>query len=488
MKNQLIRLRIDDLHPDGNGIGRTEDGMVVFVSLTVPGDVCEVLIIKETSNYLIGKLQTLLTPSPHRIPAACPAFRRCGSCSFLHLSEDFENELKRSYVKNAFLRIAHLDVPVEETRSFSMERYRNKVIYPLSSQDGILTFGYYARHSHSVVPHEDCLLQDRRFSAIASQFCIEAQELNVSAWDSASGTGVLRHLMLRKNRKGLFSVTIAASSRFPEQKTLSDRLMSKFSEIRGVSLNIQPRPDNVILGEETILLGGQSSLDDCMCGNTYSISPVSFYQIHTECAEQMYATAALLLDLHPDDILLDLYCGVGTIGLSIAGRDLYLVGVEIVPKAVEDALDNAIRNGRSKKNTLFVCGDAATGLTACKNTFGSPSAIIVDPPRKGLSNEVVQAIIDSSCPKLLYISCDPASLAKNCSSFVSAGYSIQSVIPFNMFPRTGHVETVVLLSRKNIDDHLEFMWTDEEFGDHVRTKKVVKKRLTSKFKLRLMAK
>jgi len=446
-KNQILRIRIDDINPDGNGIGRADDGKVVFVPLTAPGDVWDVRIIKETSGYLVGKAESLVSPSEHRVPVPCPCYNRCGSCSFLHLSEEYENRKKREIVKNAFLRIAKMDVPVEETRYRSMERYRNKVVYPLAYDGPDASFGYYARHSHVLVPHTDCPLQDKRFSEIAACFCGLADRMHVPLWNESSQSGILRHLAIRMNRSGSFAVTVVASKQFREATRIADDLRNSIPAVSSVFLNVNPRPDNVILGPETVLLSGFSSFEDALCGKRFLISPLSFYQIHADIAEEMYRTAAGLLSLREGGTLLDLYCGVGTIGLSLVSENQNLFGVEIVPDAVRDAAINAERNGRSGENTIFICGDASEGFRSCEEAFGTPDAIVVDPPRKGLSDEVLHAVIESGCEHVLYISCNPATLAGNCSVLCANGFSVQTVIPFNMFPRTGHVETVVLLRR-----------------------------------------
>ena len=447
-KNQILRLAIDDVNPDGNGVGRAESGMVVFVPLAVPGDVCDVLIIKETSGFLIGKLISLITPSPFRVQPSCPAFGKCGSCAFLHVSEEYENELKREIARKAFLRIAKMDVEVEKTRSFGMERYRNKVVYPLVRNGNRCSFGYYARHSHSVVPHDDCPLQDSRFAEIAGVFCRLADRLHVPVWNESASSGILRHLCVRKSRAGTFWVTVVAAKRFRGESALAQELAAAFPCISGVFLNLNPAPGNVIFGEETVSLLGERVQTDVLCGRELFISPVSFYQINADCAENMYDTAAELLNLAPEDVLLDLFCGIGTIGLSIVSDRQSLFGVELNPDAVRDAWSNAERCGRTDRNTFFVCGDASFGIQACNEKFGRPQAIIVDPPRKGLSDETIRSIVDSNCPKLLYISCNPATLAKNCADLCLGHYFVQKVLPFNMFLRTGHVECVTLIAKK----------------------------------------
>ena len=450
-KNQIERVTVTDINPDGNGVGRAKDGMVVFIPLAAPGDTVDVRIIKETSDCLIGRLEAIVTPSACRIEPACPVYARCGSCTFLHLSESFENQKKRELVQSAFSRIAKLQVEVEETRSFSMSRYRNKVVYPLTEQNGMPVFGYYARHSHSLIPHEDCPLQDARFSEIAARFCEEIRRLHIPVWNDSAKAGVLRYLSLRKNRSGMFSLLFVASRRFREEGDLAERMMNAFPFIQGVSININKAADNVILGDETVSLAGSPVLEDILCGKRFSISPAAFYQINADCAEAMYRTASDLLGLESGDVLMDLYCGSGTIGLSVIQPGQKLIGVEIVPDSIRDAAANAKMNGRDTGDTVMLLGDASAGFKLCETRFGKPDAIVVDPPRKGLSDDVIAQILHSGCEKVVYISCNPVSLAKDCARLCGEAYRIQKVIPFNMFPRTGHVETVVLMIRQKTD-------------------------------------
>ena len=447
MSSTLFTIEITDLNPDGNGVGRLEDGRVVFVPSAAPGDVWEVGIIKETSRYLVGRPENLLSPSPDRVSPDCPYYKRCGGCTFRHITPESERTRKQNIVQNCFSRIGKLDVTVEPVYETGETRYRNKVVYPLAVQNGKPTFGYYARHTHTVIPHDDCLSQDNRFSEIASFFVGLIEKCGVSVRDEQTGRGVLRHLAMRKTAQGHFSVCVIAQKRFAQAEEMAHALLKKFSFVTGVSLNLNRDPGNVIFGTETIPLAGEPVLTDMLCGKTFRISPASFYQVNHDCAEKLYEKAAFLADLQPGQTLLDLYCGAGTIGLSMMKPGQKLCGVEIIPDAVENARANAAINGRTDDDTLFVCGDASVGVAACREKFGTPDVIVVDPPRKGLSREVIDTLIDVSPRKIVYVSCDPATLAANCADLVGAGYSVTTAYPFNMFPRTGHVETVVLLSR-----------------------------------------
>ena len=267
-------------------------------------------------------------------------------------------------------------------------------------------------------------------------------------WNEKSGAGILRHLLMRKNRKGEYMVCFVASKRFDKAELLAQELMQVFPEIIGVSLNINPTSGNVILGDETIRLAGESVLHDELCGKMFEISPTAFYQVNADCAEAMYQKAAELAELPDGGVLLDLYCGAGTIGLSMIKDEQKLCGVEIIPDAIKNAWKNAENNGRNRENTLFVCGDASIGVEHCRKNFGEPDVIVVDPPRKGLSKEVIDTLLDVAPERIVYISCNPATLAGNCADLCKELYTIDQVIPYNMFPRTGHVESVVLLKRR----------------------------------------
>lgn len=439
-------IQITDLNPDGNGVGRLESGMVAFVPLTAPGDRARIALLRETKTYAVGRVETLLTPSPLRQDPACPVYRRCGGCVYRHITPEAEEALKRQTVQQAFRRIGHLEVLVQPTRSFGWTSYRNKVVYPLTAgcPDQI---GYFARRTHEVIPHTDCPLQDPLFTELAMFHVKHAARLGVPLWDERTGHGVLRHLAMRRNRAGRYIVCMVASAPFPQATAMAQALCEAFPQVVGVSLNCNPTPGNTIFGPQTQSLQGDSTLRDTLCGKEFTLSPTSFYQVNADCAEAMYRHAAELVQLRDDGILLDLYCGAGTIGLSMIRDGQNLCGVEILPEAVENAKHNARQNGRSEADTLFVCGDASVGVQACRDRFGEPNVIVVDPPRKGLSPEVISTLLSVSPPRILYISCNPATLAADCQSLCTAGYTITSATPYNMFPRTGHVECVTLLER-----------------------------------------
>ena len=446
MKNQVITIDITDLTPEGFGVGRHE-GKVVFVSDSAVGDKLEVLILKELKNRSFAKPLNIITPSPDRIQSDCSVSKKCGGCAFRHISYESELKLKKNLVEQAFARIGGMKIKVNDTVFDSPESYRNKVQYPFApNKNGGCTFGYYARHSHRIVEHDACPLQEGIFTEIARFVCQCADKFLIPAYNEETKKGVLRHIVLRKNREGDISVCLVVNKKSPFLLQLCEDIPKNFPRVKGVHVNLNKRPDNVIFGEETFPVVGEETLRDTLCGKTFELSPRSFYQVNAVMAEKLYLHGKSLISKRKKDgIILDLYCGVGTIGLSLAEEGDKLCGVEIIDAAVRNAKVNSKLNGRTTENTLFVCGDASLGVEKCREKFGNPETIIVDPPRKGLDREVIETVVSAKPKNILYISCDPATLARDCGIFAEKGYFTSEATPFDLFPRTGHVETVVLL-------------------------------------------
>lgn len=454
MKNDIITLDITDITPEGFGVGRL-DGKVYFVADTAIGDKCDCLVLKELKSHSFAKLVNIISPSPDRIESDCVISKKCGGCQLRHIDYNAELALKKNIVKNAFNRIAKMDIKVNDTVFDNPLRYRNKVQYPFAVGENGAIFGYYAKRSHRIIEHTTCVLQDDIFAEIAHACAKLSDMARVSAYDEASGVGVLRHLVMRKNRKGEILLCLVVAEKHKSLKTLCEMLDKQFPQIIGIHININKKRDNVIFGDETYRILGNDTLTDVLCGKTFEISPRAFYQVNAPMAEKLYNHAKKLAS--PDDsgnIILDLYCGAGTIGICIAGENDKLCGVEIIDEAIENAKKNAHLNGRNEKNTLFVCGDASLGVDECKKKFGNPNIIIVDPPRKGLDKAVIETVVKAKPQKIVYISCDPATLARDCAIFAESGYKTDEATPFDLFPRTGHVETVVCLSREKTDDYI----------------------------------
>lgn len=446
MKNDVIILDITDITPEGFGVGRYE-GKAFFVADTAIGDKIEAIVLKELKNHGFAKIKSIITPSPDRVEDECENGKKCGGCALRHISYEAELKLKKNIVANAFSRIGKMDITVNDTVFGNDKYYRNKVQYPVSPDGKKVRFGYYARRSHRIVEHEECLLQDPIFTDIASSIAKTAEKMGITAFDETTGVGILRHIVMRKNRIGQILVCLVSAVNDKRLLPLAETVFDEFANIVGIHLNLNKRRDNVIFGDETFLLVGEENLRDRLCGKFFDLSPRAFYQVNAIMAEKLYNHARSLLEERENRIILDLYCGVGTIGLCIAGENDRLCGVEIIDSAVENAKSNALLNGRTDKNTLFVCGDASVGVEECKKRFGVPDTIIVDPPRKGLDKNVIETVVNANPNEIIYISCDPATLARDCAIFRELGYVTSEATPFDLFPRTGHVETVVKLKR-----------------------------------------
>lgn len=451
-KNDIINLEITALTTEGSGIGRS-DGMAVFVPFTAVGDVISCRIVKVLKSYAYGKIEHIITPSSDRIENDCPAFERtgfgrCGGCVYRHIGYQAELIAKDRIVRDAFERIGGLKPEFLPIRgSDNIDGYRNKLQMPLAkTEDGNIVSGFFSERSHRVVPVEHCRLQTERFSEMIAFIKEQIGTLKISVYNEADDCGVMRHIFLRRGHySGEVCAVLVARRKTPEMSKLAAELMKRFPEITGVVLNINPEYTNVILGEREVLLCGKAEITDTMCGVKVEISPKSFYQVNTPAAENLYRQAAEFAQPSGKTIL-DLYCGAGTIGLSMANKAAKIIGAEIVPEAVENARRNAINNGFT--NAEFICADAAEAAEKLsENASLSPDVIMLDPPRKGCDPETLSACVKMAPERIVMISCNPATAARDCKFLAENGYSVDRVRAFDLFPRTRHVETVVLMSR-----------------------------------------
>ncbi|MCM1275512.1 MAG: 23S rRNA (uracil(1939)-C(5))-methyltransferase RlmD [Lachnospiraceae bacterium] len=445
-KNDILTLTVDALTNEGSGVGRFE-GMAVFVPFTAAGDVISCRVLKVLKSYAYGKAEEVLTPSPDRVENDCPAFGKCGGCVFRHISYKAELAAKDGFVRDAFRRIGGLApefLPI--CGSGLTEGYRNKLQMPLAkSADGGVVSGFFSERSHRIVPVDACRLQPPVFAEIVDLVKEQAVRLGISIYNEERHEGVLRHIYLRRGHcSGEVCVTLVARRKTPELKKLADVLAKRFPEIRGVVLNVNPDRTNVILGEREEVLRGSPVMTDTMCGLTFEMTPGSFYQVNTPAAERLYEQAAGFAELgEGGKTVLDLYCGTGTIGLSMAARAKLVVGAEIVPEAVENARRNAELNGFS--NTEFICADAGEATKKLAKKGLLPDVILLDPPRKGCSEETLAACVSMSPERIVMISCNPATAARDCKYLSENGYTAKAVRAFDLFPRTKHVECVTLL-------------------------------------------
>lgn len=446
-KNDIIDLEITALTSEGSGIGRV-DGMAVFVPFTAVGDVIACRILKVLKSYAYGKAEEIITPSPDRVENDCPAFGRCGGCVYRHISYSAELAAKEQIVRDAFERLGGLDpefLPI--CGSESVDGYRNKLQMPLAkTEEGDIVSGFFSERSHRVVPVEHCRLQPERFSEIVAFIKEQIKALKISVYNERDNQGVMRHIYLRRGHySGEVCAVLVVKRKTPEMAKFAAALTKRFPEITGVVLNINSDRTNVILGEHEVLLSGKAEISDTMCGVNVEISPKSFYQVNTPAAEKLYGQAAEFAQPNGKTIL-DLYCGAGTIGLSMAGEAKKIIGAEIVPEAVENAKRNALNSGFD--NAEFICADASRAAEELAEKGLAPDVIMLDPPRKGCGAETLSACVKMNPERIVMISCNPATAARDCKFLAQNGYAVERVRAFDLFPRTRHVECVVLMSRK----------------------------------------
>ncbi len=444
-KNDEIILEITDVTAEGSGVGRYE-GMAVFVPLTAVGDMAKVLILKVKKSYAYGKLLELLEASADRIENDCPVFARCGGCVSRHISYEKECELKENHVKNCINRIGKIDLaPQKIIPALKSEGYRNKAQYPVS-QSG--KFGFFATHSHRVIECNNCSLQPIEFSVICEIVERWIAKHNISLYNEETHSGVLRHLYLRKGEKTneIMVVFVVNGEKLNHCEEIVAELLKAFpDEIRSIQLNVNREDTNVILGEKCVVLFGEDHITDIICDVRVRISPLSFYQVNRDMAEILYKKAAEYGRVEGKKII-DLYCGTGTIGLSMANLAKKVIGVEIVKEAVEDAKINALANGF--KNTEFICGDAADAAKELVRRGENADVVLLDPPRKGCEKQLLQTVANDFYPeRIVYISCDPATLARDSAELQGLGYILKEYTPVDLFPRTAHVETVALFEK-----------------------------------------
>ena len=455
-KNQVLTLTIERLSNDGSGVAHSPDGEAVFVPGTAPGDEADIRIVKDCGRYAFGILDTLRTPSPDRIPVDCAVAGPCGGCSLRHLDYAAELRAKQENVVDAFRRIGGLDVPVlDALPSPEVDRYRNKVQFPVGrDKNGAPCIGFYAGRTHRIVPCPDCKLQPGILNDIGNALCSFFGAHGIQPYDEASDKGLVRHIFLRRGaHSGQIMVCIVCTrAKLPYSAELVEQLTAQFPDIATVLVNVNPRNTNVILGTETHTLCGPGFIEDTLCGVPVRLGPLSFYQVNTLAAEQLYGIAAEYAQLQPDDLLLDLYCGMGTIGLSMVDRCRSLIGVEIVPEAIDSAKANAARMGESvAARSRFFCADAGKAASQLAAEGLHPDVIVLDPPRKGCDEATLSAVVAMSPRRVVYVSCNPSTAARDAKWLETQGYRTEKVQPVDLFPRTKHVECVIALSKGEID-------------------------------------
>ncbi len=472
-KNQLLTLRIERLSNDGSGVAHSSEGEAVFVPGTAPGDEAQVRIVKDCGRYAFGILDKLLTPSPDRIPVDCAVAGPCGGCSLRHLDYAAELRAKQESVADAFRRIGGLDVPVlDALPSPEVDRYRNKVQFPVGrDKDGAPCIGFYAGRTHRIIPCPDCKLQPGVLNDIGNTLCAFFAAHGIQPYDEERGKGLVRHIFLRRGaHSGQIMVCLVCTRpKLPHSDALVALLREKFRDIATILINVNAKKTNVILGEESVTLYGPGCIEDTLCGVPVRLGPLSFYQVNTLAAERLYGVAAEYAQLEPDDVLLDLYCGMGTIGLSMAGHCRELIGVEIIPEAIDSAKANAARMGDAvAAKSRFFCADAGEAAARLAAEGLRPDVIMLDPPRKGCDETTLSAVVQMSPRRVVYVSCNPSTAARDAAWLGQHGYRAEKVQPVDLFPRTKHVETVVLLSKGEVDSkkiRVEFSLEDMDMSE-----------------------
>lgn len=445
-KNDVLELDIYDLNNLGMGVAKAKDGRVVFVAGAVDGDSARAKIIKVAADYAVARIEELLVASPHRVQSDCPVSKRCGGCVYRNITYAHEKELKERYVQGVFKKAGVSDARIMSVLSASQERYRNKVQYPFSKD---LDVGFFANHTHTVIAGaHDCKLQNPAFEPIIDTVVEFVRAKKLSAYDEATKSGLLRHLFLRIGEKTgqIMVMLVINGDNLPFADEFCKILTKKHESVVSVMLNINKTHSNVILSSDCRVLFGRNYIEDELCGVKLRISALSFYQVNRAAAEMLYRAAAELAELKNGDRLLDLFCGVGSVGLAMKSiaknellADISLKGVEIIEDAVKAARENAILSGLDGE---FVCSDAnGAELENC-------DVVVLDPPRKGVEKRLIEQIAEKNVRRVVYISCGPDTLARDCRFFKDLGYKMSEVYLYDLFPRTGHVESVVSLVRE----------------------------------------
>lgn len=449
-KNEIYNISIESVSSDGNGVGKI-DGFTVFVPQTAPGDEASVQIVKVQKSYAYAKALEIAVPSKHRRAVSCPYFEKCGGCSLMHIKYDEQLEIKKGIINNALLRIAGTDCRVGEMLGADNEyRYRNKMIFPIGqNSDGSTVCGFYRSRSHDIVPMNDCLLGSEFNGAVIDTVLSYMKKYNVSAYDEKTQRGTIRRIFTRvgKSSGEIMLVISANTEKLPKKECLTDALCSISDKIVSIILNVNTKKTNLVLGDKNKVLFGKGTITDELCGAEYEISPHSFFQINHAQTEKLYKKALEYAAPSENDTVLDIYCGIGTISLFAARKAKRVIGVEIVPEAICDAKKNAEENGI--ENSEFFCADAERLVPWLIERGEKPDVVILDPPRKGSDEKTLNAIACAAPKRIVYVSCNPATLARDIKFLSENGYCAEKICGVDMFPNTNHVETITLLQKRN---------------------------------------
>lgn len=448
-KNQIFQVNIEAYSSEGHGVARVE-GRAVFVPRTIVGERWEIVLLKVTNTAVYAKGTRLLVPSPARRDSLCPWYVKCGGCDLWHMSYEEELRFKLCRVNDALAHIGRQSLRAGEIiGSEAVTRYRNKGIFAVAEVDGSPAAGFFRERSHELIPVTSCLIQDELSERAAAAVVDFMAKNAVPAYDEASGQGAIRHVFCRRARQTEDAVVCIVSARGLGGKTaaLVEALRRAVPELTGIVLNLNKSRGNTVLSGDFYTLWGRPELRDRLCGSMFSIAPRAFFQINPPQAEKLYQKALEYAAPGPDALVFDLYCGAGTISLCLARQAGFVIGAEIVPEAVENAKDNAAANGVT--NVEFLCADAGEAARILASRGLRPEVVVVDPPRKGMSEDAIAALASMEPKRLVYVSCDPGTLSRDILRLNAYGYSLRAATAVDMFPRTRHVETIVLLQREN---------------------------------------
>ena len=472
-KNDILTLTITDMDEEGQGIGKAE-GFTLFVKDAIVGDTVEVKVMKAKKSYGFARLLRVITPSTDRIPAACPVARACGGCKLQELSYEAELKFKEEKIRNNLIRLGGFTeefIDSVKEPIVGMEkpfRYRNKAQYPVGrDKNGKTIAGFYAGRTHDIIPAEDCLLGREHNKEILGAVLNYMEEAGVEPYDEGAAKGLVRHVLIREGfTSGEIMVCLVVNgTKLPKEDLLISKIRACLTDtkeadaVKSICLNTNTRKDNVIMGDKTRVLYGSETIKDSLCGLTFKISPLSFYQVNPVQAARLYEKAVEYADLTGTESVWDLYCGIGTISLVMAKKAKTVYGVEIIPEAIRDAKENAKQNKIS--NAEFFVGKAEEVLpqfyqsTETDGEMKSPDVIVVDPPRKGCDEKCLETMLLMKPKRIVYVSCDSATLARDLKILCAKDYTLTKWQGYDQFSRTVHVETVVLLSQQKPDDHIE---------------------------------
>ena len=447
-KNEIAEAAIEGFSADAAGIAHVR-GCAVFVPRALPGEVWEIRIVKVCASFAYARGERLLVPSPARIESDCPCYGRCGGCDCRHMDYDEELRFKLGKVNDALARIGKQSVTAGRiVGSGQTDGYRNKGILAVGEKDGRVVSGFYRERSHELIPVERCLLQDGLTHRAARALTDFMNAHAVPPYDETTGRGVVRHVFCRRAVKSADRLLCIVARRGFGSLTgaLVDALRSVCPELTGIVLNINRSAGNTVLAGDFYTLWGKGHITDTLCGFAFDIAPQAFFQVNPPQAERLYDKALEYASLKKDELAFDLYCGAGTISLCLAREAGRVIGAEIVPEAVENARANAAANG--VENAEFICADAGEAAQALAERGLRPAAVVVDPPRRGMHEDAVRAVASMAPERVVYVSCEPSTLARDVLRFSELGYTLREATAFDLFPRTKHVETVCLLTRK----------------------------------------